>query len=266
VQTARKKKADGQPRITWLWKKDKVIPYGDDQTPKKVKQLVRKKSDLVPTAEARKTPEEPKKPKFFNRLKSIVTRKPIERPAQKETVASQKPVDRKIPTQKRVEKLDRAESQPSKKDRLSSKQAEKKIETPEQVEYISGKKTIVTKKHVETSTIHQSTLKEKETVVEPKIVHFARHREIKLPKPEIINQYAITAIHTSNDRRANYTPVPAYDDSNVVKELGRLRKDVVATIKNQPTLNMNVTEQGIAAMYQHGANTTKYITDQTNWG
>jgi competence CoiA-like predicted nuclease len=140
------------------------------------------------------------------------------------------------------------------------------LKTPEQVEYISGKKTIVTKKHVETSTIHQSTLKEKETVVEPKIVHFARHREIKLPKPEIINQYAITAIHTSNDRRANYTPVPAYDDSNVVKAISKMERNVTRTIRDKTELNMNVTEQGIAAMYQHGANTTKYITDQTNWG
>jgi hypothetical protein len=153
----KEEKGGWKPRITWLWKKDKVIPYGDDQPTRKIKQSIRRKSEPVPNTEVKKAP------------------------------------------------------------------------------------------------------------VEPKIVKLVNHRDINIPNPEVINQYAITAIHASNDRKANYTPVPAYDDSNVVKAISKMERNVTRTIRDKTELNMNVTEQGIAAMYQHGATMTKYITDQTNW-
>jgi hypothetical protein len=54
-------------------------------------------------------------------------------------------------------------------------------------------------------------------------------------------------------------------DNYDIKEVGRKIDTLTKVIRNKPVLNMNATESGLTAIWNHGANTVAYIDEQTRF-
>jgi hypothetical protein len=107
--------------------------------------------------------------------------------------------------------------------------------------------------------------KPKENAPVAEVLPIKHHRTIQLPDSETANRIIVNEIHRRNEAQAAMLTYPMFDDSNIVREIRKMRNDIIQSIRDGEKVNLNITETGLAAMIQHGMKTTKYINDQTNW-
>jgi len=106
------------------------------------------------------------------------------------------------------------------------------------------------------------------------------HIEIGGNTPRITHVHKEDIIFTSIDKMLNYligsharkmanislvVPDNSGHFENMTNELKGELKNVTNAINRKPVLKMNASGDGLAAMWQYGANSVNYINDQTNW-